>query len=182
LPPRPGAQHTEVLPPSREGGPGFNLRLVALVLAGIIVVGGAVALGINQFAGDENPEGSARSGQSADSQPAASDGSDEEQPAARPVKPASVRVSVLNGTTVTGLASDYMDRLTKDGFSAGITADNPDQALAESVVQYIPGKQREARAVGSRLGITQREPLASPAEAAGGAAVVVIIGADKAPQ
>ena len=57
-----------------------------------------------------------------------------------------------------------------------------DQQLAESVVQYAPGRQAEAKAVGRSLGISRREPVTADSRAlAPDATVIVIAGADKAP-
>ena len=84
---------------------------------------------------------------------------------------------------VPGLAATLSDQVEEAGFQEGTIADfTPNQQLAESVVQYVPGHEREASAVGRRLGITQRE-AANPSsqELAGDASVIVIVGADKAP-
>ena len=60
--------------------------------------------------------------------------------------------------------------------------DYSDKQLAESVVQYAPGHQAEAKAVSRRAGIRRREPVAADIGAlAGDATVIVIAGADKAP-
>ena len=50
------------------------------------------------------------------------------------------------------------------------------------MVQYATGHEREAAAVGRKLGIGQREPASAESqELAGDATVIVIAGADKAP-
>ncbi|MGH2713851.1 MAG: LytR C-terminal domain-containing protein, partial [Thermoleophilaceae bacterium] len=99
------------------------------------------------------------------------------------IKPANVTVAVLNGTTVPGLAASISDKAEAEGFETGTVADfTPNQQLAESVVQYTPGHERDAAAVGRRLGITQREAISPSSQSlAGDAAVVVIAGADQAP-
>ena len=98
------------------------------------------------------------------------------------VKPGSVTVAVLNGTTVPGLAATLSDEVGAAGFKVGTITNFSDQQLAESVVQYAPGHQAEARAVSRRLGIAQREPVNPSSQAlAGDATVIVIAGADKAP-
>ena len=98
------------------------------------------------------------------------------------VKPSSVTVAVLNGTTVPGLAATLSDEVGAAGFKVGTITNFSDQQLAESVVQYAPGHEAEARAVSRRLGIAQREPVNPSSQAlAGDATVIVIAGADKAP-
>jgi hypothetical protein len=57
---------------------------------------------------------------------------------------------------------------------------NPDQQRAESVVLYAPGHEREATAVGRKLGIGQREPVDPGSQSLGGdASVVVVAGSDQ---
>jgi LytR cell envelope-related transcriptional attenuator len=98
------------------------------------------------------------------------------------VNPAHVTVAVLNGTTVPGLASALGDELNAAGFRLGAISNFADQRVAESVVQYAPGHQLEAHAVGGRVGIDRREPIdASTRALTGDATVIVIVGADEAP-
>jgi LytR cell envelope-related transcriptional attenuator len=94
-----------------------------------------------------------------------------------------VTVAVLNGTTVPGLAATLADQVTAAGFRAGTIANfGPNQQLAESVVQYAAGHEREAAAVSRKLGIGQREAASAESqELAGDATVIVIAGGDKAP-
>jgi tRNA A37 threonylcarbamoyladenosine dehydratase len=98
------------------------------------------------------------------------------------VNPGSVTVAVLNGTTVNGLAAALRDQIAAAGFRTGTINVFSDQQLAESVVQYAPGHEAEAKAVSRRVGIGQREPVNPSSKAlAGDATVIVIAGADKAP-
>ena len=98
------------------------------------------------------------------------------------VKPGNVTVAVLNGTTVPGLAAALSDQIAAAGFKKGTINDYSDKQLAESVVQYAPGHQAEAKAVSDRVGISQREPVTADSRAlAADATVIVIAGADKAP-
>ena len=74
------------------------------------------------------------------------------------------------------------DQIAAAGFKKGTINNFSDQQLAESVVQYAPGHQAEAKAVSRRLGISRREPVTADSRAlAGDATVIVIAGADKAP-
>jgi hypothetical protein len=187
-PSRPAAQPTAILPP--PGRPPWYRRLLAsprylvLAVAGVLILGGAAAFGVVQLTSDE---ASPPSGQSAAGTPAGDeqeDGDEGERPRRRGarVQPANVTVAVLNGTTVPGLAATLSDRVEDAGFRGGTVADfSPNQQLAESVIHYAPGHEREAAAVGRRLGISQREAATAESQAlAGDATVIVIVGADKA--
>jgi len=86
---------------------------------------------------------------------------------------------VLNGTTVGGLAAQLGDKLEGQGFQLGNVTNGTDQQRAESVVLFAPGAEDEAKDVGRRLGIDQREAVDPDSQArAGDASVVVIAGAD----
>jgi hypothetical protein len=98
------------------------------------------------------------------------------------VEPGDVTVAVLNGTTVPGLAARLGEQLAAAGFAKGTIDVYSDQQLAASVVQYVPGHQAEARAVGRTVGISRHEPVGAAGRAlAPDATVIVIAGADKAP-
>ena len=98
------------------------------------------------------------------------------------VKPGSITVAVLNGTTVPGLAARLRDKIGAAGFKKGTVDDFTDKQLAESVVQYARGQQAAAKAVSRTVGVSRREPVtAGSAALAPEATVIVIAGADKAP-
>ncbi len=150
------------------------------------VVGGsllallAIGFGVLQLTGDDDEPSSAGSQSSAKS------GGDEEPkdtPAKKKapgVNPGDVRVAVLNGTTVPGLAAQIGDSIERQGFQLGTVTNFIDQQRAESVVKYAPGAEREAAEVGKRLKISQREPIDAESQGlAGDATVVVVAGADK---
>ncbi|MEA2331779.1 MAG: hypothetical protein QOH58_1917 [Thermoleophilaceae bacterium] len=177
-------QETAILPPRptdpwhRRLGAGY----LALALVVLLVLGGAAAYGVTQLTGDDSgsqtPEQRAGGGSSADDE----EGTSEPRRSRGGVRPGSVTVAVLNGTTVPGLAATLSDEVSAAGFKIGTIANFADQQLAESVVQYAPGHEPEARAVSRRLGITQREPVNPSSQAlAGDATVIVIAGGDKAP-
>jgi hypothetical protein len=176
---RPSPQSTQIIRPSAE--PWYRrigTRYVALVLVGLVVLGGGAAYGVSQLAGGDSGN---------DSSDASLNGNDSDGGASKPkhkaaVNPASVTVAVLNGTTVPGLAATLSDQIGAAGFKIGTITNFSDQQLAESVVQYAPGHAAEARAVSRRVGIGQREPVSQSSQAlAGDATVIVIAGADKAP-
>jgi hypothetical protein len=181
-------QNTAIMaPPSR---PPWYRRLLAspryavLAVAGLLIVGGAAAFGLDQMSSDDSGTPSnQRPADGGDSGGESSSNDDDGGEKRRPVVPGNVTVAVLNGTTVPNLAKQVGDRVESHGFVLGTVANSADQEQqrAESVVLYAPSHQREARAVNKRLGIAQREPI-DPAsqELAGDATVVVIAGADLA--
>jgi hypothetical protein len=155
----------------------IGTRHVAVVLVGLLVLGGAAAYGVTQLTGDHG------GGNSGNAQANNADGvPDKPKRNGAAVKPGNVTVAVLNGTTVPHLAAALSAQIAAAGFKKGTINDYSDKQLAESVVQYAPGHQAEAKAVGRRLGISQREPVTADSRALGGdATVIVIAGADKAP-
>jgi hypothetical protein len=178
--PRSGPQQTVVIPPRRPE-PWYSrigTRYVAVALVGVLVLGGAAAYGVTQLTGDDS--GNSPSAATADGTGKNGSGKPKRKGAA--INPASVTVAVLNGTTVPGLAATLSDQVGAAGFKVGTITNFYDQQLAESVVQYAPGHEAEAKAVSRRVGITQREPVNPSSRAlAGDATVIVIAGADKAP-
>jgi len=167
------------LPPRPKSGGGLTTRYLVVALVGLLVLGGAAAYGVTQLTGDDdggNQSQGASAGEDSDN------GSSQPKRKQGAVKPGNVTVAVLNGTTVPGLAATLSDEINAAGFKVGTITNFSDQQLAESVVQYAPGHQDEARAVSRRLGIAQREPVNPSSQAlAGDATVIVIAGADKAP-
>jgi len=155
-------------------------RYIALIVVGVLVIGGGAAYGISHLVNSSNSS----------SPPAANPAS---QAANKPttskrkttpaINPGTVTVAVLNGTSATGLANQLADKVQEFGFKRGVT----DNALiqgqqAESVVEYSHGNKAAAQLVGRKLGISQFEPIDAPTQSrAGGAPVVVIVGADKVP-
>ena len=180
MPPRTASGHTEVIPPPYKKAPWYrrDARLVVLAVAGVLIVGGAAVFGLTKI-GESGGEDRQRAAQSS----AASD--DSEKPA-RPrqsarVSPASVTVSVLNGTNIPGLAAQIGDEVEAKGFQLGNVTNASDQGVRnESVVFYAGGGEREAIAVGRALDISQREKIDAQTQSlAGDARVVVVAGSDK---
>ncbi len=186
LPARPMPQQTAILPPRRQ--PWYRRllaspRYLVLFIAGILILGGAAAFGVDQLSsGDSDPATPA-----AENAPPAADGEQAEDGSGEkkrtPIVRANVTVAVLNGTTVPNLAQQISERVEAKGFEVGTVANSADQEQqrAESVVLFAPGHEREATAVVRALQINQRQRI-DPAsqELAGDATVVVIAGADLA--
>jgi hypothetical protein len=180
-------QQTAIIPPSRQ--PWYRRllaspRYLVLVVAGVLILGGAATFGISQLSNDGDSGTPAAGNSASNAQPAGDEGGDEApKDKRRAVVPGNVTVAVLNGTTVPGLAKQVGDKVESRGFRLGTVANatDQDQQRAESVVLFSPGHRDEARAVGRRLQISQFQPV-DPAsqELAGDATVVVIAGANLA--
>ena len=148
-----------------SGRDGLGARYIALIVAGVIVVGGGVVFGVSQLGGDDEPSAP---GERAADEPV------------QPVNPSTVTVSVLNGTTVPGLAAQIGDEVESQGFQRGNVANALDQQRTTSTVLFVEGAEREAQLVARRLGIATVEPIDPDSQALGGSAsVVVIVGADQ---
>jgi hypothetical protein len=153
-------------------------RYIALILGGILVIGAGAAYGVSKLNGSSSSSSSASA-----PQPPANGSSRGSSPRpAAPLRPGSITVAVLNGTTVTGLAATVADQVEQDGFKRGNTTNALVQGQqAESVVEYSNGNRRAARFVAKKLGISQVEPIDPETQRiAGDATVTVIVGADKA--
>lgn len=151
-------------------------RYIAIILVGIAVVGGGIAFGITQLGGSDGGSTAGDSSKRAEKREKA-----EAKPA--PVKPSDVSVTVLNGTVVTGLAHNIGSRLSGAGYKLENQLTATEGGVAESVVLFKPGANREAQLVAKELDISQIEPADSNATAQGGnAEVIVLVGADLANQ
>jgi hypothetical protein len=149
-------------------------RAVAVGCIGLLVLGGAT-YGVTQVTGDDGSHSAKASNAQALPPPRPK----RKSPA---VEPENVTVAVLNATTVPGLAASLSNEIAAAGFSQGTIDNFSDQQLPASVVQYAPGHEAEAKAVGRTVGISRREPVAAGSRAlAPDATVIVIAGADKAP-
>jgi LytR cell envelope-related transcriptional attenuator len=179
--PRPAPSQTAILPPYGEAKQPWyrrNPRYLVLALAGILIVGGGAAFGISQLTKQEaKPLSKGRAAPATGGGGTSEPNQGKKAPA---VDPSRVTVSVLNGTTVPGLAAQIGDKVEAAHFKLGNVTNSTDQQKSESVVLYAPGAKREAAAVGRKLSIAQREPIDPQSQSLGGdATVVVIAGADK---
>lgn len=112
--------------------------------------------------------------------------------AVTPVAPATVTVSVLNGTDQQGLAGRVMQRLTAAGYHEGTKTNASDQTHTTTIVAYMaPADRRDAVAVARSLNLsasavqpvdpTTKATVCPPAQACT-SAVVVIVGQNLAQQ
>jgi hypothetical protein len=109
-------------------------------------------------------------------------GAGEEVRPVRPgaIVPSEVEVAVLNGTSVPGLAGKVGDDVQVNGFQLG-TVSNSARRFDQTVVMYQPGQRRAARRVAHDLGVAPVQRIDRQSEqAAQGADVVVVAGADRA--
>ena len=153
-----------------------QLRYLALVIGGLVIVAGA-GFGAVQLLEDdqgnepragsprERPLNGGRAGSSGTSN----------------VNPSSVTVAVLNGTTIAGLAALVGEEARADGFTLGTVTNAAQTNQPKSEVLYRNGQKDAAAAVGRRLGIRTTKPVDPlSADLAGSFDVVVLVGADRA--
>jgi hypothetical protein len=134
--------------------------LVALFVVLLAIVGGGAYLLLS--GGDEG-----------------SGGGNAKQAAAK-VKPSEIEVTVLNGTSVVGLAATYGDKVESKGFDLGAVT-NSSASFEQSVVMFKRGHKPEARTVAKQLGIGKVQLMSGEIEAASaGADVALIVGEDNA--
>lgn len=135
--------------------------LVALFVVVLAIAGGAAYL---LLSGDDEGSGN---------------GSGQKQAAAK-VKPAEIQVSVLNGTSVPGLAATYGDKVEGKGFDLGAVT-NSSASFEQSVVMFTRGHKSEARTVAKQLGISKLQLMSGEIESvSAGADVALIVGEDNA--
>lgn len=100
--------------------------------------------------------------------------------AAAKVKPSEIEVTVLNGTSVAGLAATYGDKVEGKGFGLGAVS-NTDQPFGASVVMFERGHKPEAKKVARQLQISKLQLMSSEVQSASeGANVAVVVGEDNA--
>jgi hypothetical protein len=112
-------------------------------------------------------------------------GADDGQASApQPLNRTETTVSVLNGTTVTGLARGAMNRILERGYREGtVTTNTTDQTIQETVVHFAKGSRRQALDIARIVGVARSRlrPMDENARVLGAdAPVVVIVGADRA--
>ena len=135
--------------------------LIALFVVILALVGGAAYL----LVGGSDDDGGGNGGS---------------KQAAAKVKPGEIEVTVLNGTSVVGLAAVFGDKLEAKGFELGAVT-NSSASFEESVVMFKRGHKVEARKVAKQLGISKLQLMIEEIESASaGADVTVIVGEDNA--
>ncbi len=99
---------------------------------------------------------------------------------AKKIKPGEIEVAVLNGTSVTGLAASWGDKIENKGFELGAVT-NTNSTFENSVVMFEPGAKPEAKEVAKRMSIPKVQPMtAEVKEVSNQAKVSVVVGEDNA--
>jgi hypothetical protein len=103
------------------------------------------------------------------------------------IKPSSVTVAVLNGTSTNNLAHDVSVKLTAATYKLGKIATAADQTHTSTVVAYLPGHRAAALIVAKSLGLgagvvsaadQSSQAVACPQGAPCSAQVIVTVGSD----
>jgi hypothetical protein len=159
---------------ARERVSGFGERLaeprylVALFAVLLVAAGGAAFLVL----GGGEDGGTTASGGGGNKK--------SKQTSARVTPAAEIEVTVLNGTSVSGLAAEIGDAVEGNGFQLGAVG-NTSSSFEDSAVMFKRGSAPEAKRVAKALGISKVELMTVEVEdAAEGAAVAVIVGEDNA--
>lgn len=135
--------------------------LVALFVVVLLIVGGIAFLVIDGSSGGSGGGGNGKQ-------------------AAAKLKPSEIKVTVLNGTAVPGLAATFADKVEGKGFERGAVT-NSSSSFATSVVMFKRGHKPEARKVAKQLKISKLQLMTGEIESASaGASVAVIVGEDNA--
>ncbi len=156
----------------RLGRPG---RIMA-ILSAVIVLGAAAAwAGTSLLGGDDGgtPNQTNQSGAGKKKSGNKSGGG---------LKPAQIKVGVLNGTggTESGLAAQYATTLEGKGYSLGAVTDAP-ETFSTSIVMYLKGNEAAAKKVARAINIDETGLMTSEvSELTPGAMVTAVIGTDHA--
>jgi hypothetical protein len=156
--------------------------VLGVVVAAIAVA--AVAVGVIKLTGGNGASSASQSASNATLP------SRQTTTPATAVRPASVTVSVLNGTDMQGLAGDVAKRLQTAGYRKGDVANASDQTQTSTIVGYMAAAdRRDALAVATSLKLartavrlvdpTTKATVCPPAQACP-STVVVTVGTDLA--
>ncbi|MDX6652115.1 MAG: hypothetical protein QOJ38_896 [Solirubrobacterales bacterium] len=95
--------------------------------------------------------------------------------------PGKLRVAVLNGTAVPGLAAKVGDDVRGGGFKLGAVT-NSQSSFDTTVVMYRRGHQPEAQDVARRIGVQGVELMSAEIQSVSkGAEIAVVVGQDRVP-
>ncbi len=137
-------------------------RYLALIIAAVVLLGAGVAYAATHFLGNEEGK-HGRTARTTSS-----------------LQPKNIKVSVLNGTAVSGLAGRYGDKLDRKGYTLDAVTNTP-SSFAKSVVMYRRGRGPEARDISRAVGIPKLRLMTQEiAASAASAEVAVVVGEDRA--
>jgi hypothetical protein len=148
--------------------------LAILVVAAVLLLGGGSS--DNATKSPKNTIAAAPSQNAGNSPASAKAGS-------ATLKPSGITTGVLNGTTVPGLARGVANRLQNAGFKIGNVTNAADQSRSQTIVEYGPGRRREALLVAKAIDVgtdaVQALSAGSRSIAGSEAIVVVTVGSDQ---
>ncbi len=137
-------------------------RYIVLIVVTVVILGAGVAYAATHFLGSEGSKHS-RTGRTTSS-----------------LQPKNIKVSVLNGTAVSGLAGRYGDKLDRKGYTLDAVTNTP-SSFAKSVVMFRRGRGPEAREVSRAVAIPKLRLMTKEiAASAASAEVAVVVGEDRA--
>jgi hypothetical protein len=158
---RPTRGSGTILPPDDESGrpPG---RLLPLVIAGVAVIVIIVGLVLITTSGGGSTSANVPHGNSGSGSSATTGQNVAHHHAKAPnFKPATVRVSVLNGTAVANLAADVGNKLASAGYKQGNITNAATQTEPTTIVYYLPGATAKANKTAAQHVATQLKLPAS---------------------
>jgi hypothetical protein len=152
---------------------------IAVIVAVVLSLGGGGKGGSSSSSTSASGTGTARQGTGSGKTTTQHAGSGA---LAATTSPAELNVAVLNGTTTTGLAHHVSEELVGRGYAKATALDGkPPGSNQVTTVEYTSGHRGDAERVAHSLGLTQAQPIeGTVASMASSAAVVVIVGLDKA--
>jgi uncharacterized membrane protein len=104
----------------------------------------------------------------------------QKQTSAQVTSPGEIEVTVLNGTSISGLAAEIGDMVESEGFQLGAVG-NTAQSYETSAVMYERGSAPEGKRVAKALGIEKVDLMTVEVQGlAEGATVAVVVGEDNA--
>jgi hypothetical protein len=156
-----------------------RIAAIAAVAGGVVAV--VVVLVLVLTGGSDRPPASNQIGDA--SPPAATPPPPPSAASLTKAERAAAPVTVLNGTTQTGLARAVAATIEKKGFTILNTETNADQQIAKTVVSFAAGSERAARAVAQIMKIPTSavRPIDANTSVAASpeAKIVVLVGSDK---
>ena len=107
--------------------------LLGVLFVVLVLVVGGVAYAVLINGGSDNSNGAQAAGKEGKKNATGAN-----------IKPGEIEVAVLNGTSVTGLAATWGDKIEKKGFELGAVT-NTNQTFEESVVMFVAVKNRKPK-------------------------------------
>jgi hypothetical protein len=178
---RTGTPQPGVVDAALEPKRGRNPVYVALAIAGVLVLGAGAAIGVPKLVNG------AKSNTTPSKATTTAKKNKKAAKALPPISADTITVSVLNATSIPGLAAQIGDQAQNIGFNLGSTAQVPGilegskPQRVSSVVLYVPGHVRDARLVAKKLSLKGGvKPIDAESRQLGGdATVVVVVGTDQ---